>query len=63
MTYGTTKDFLETTPGNTVSYEHVAKLLFTLFQEYNIKKIGFDRWNFKHDSCFSVAGQRCVSPG
>ena len=44
------KGFLETTPGNTVSYEHVAKLLFELFQEYNIRKIGFDRWNFKHDA-------------
>jgi len=42
------KGHLETTPGKTVSYEHVAKLLFTIFQEYNIKKIGFDRWNFKH---------------
>jgi len=40
--------FLETTPGKTVSYEHVAKLLFKLLEEYNIKKIGFDRWNFKH---------------
>lgn len=40
--------FLETTPGNTISYEHVAKLLFKIFQEYNIKKIGFDRWNFVH---------------
>jgi phage terminase large subunit-like protein len=42
------KGFLETTPGNTVSYEYVAKLLFGMFQEYNIRKIGFDRWNFKH---------------
>jgi phage terminase large subunit-like protein len=42
------KGFLETTPGNTVSYEHVAHLLHHLFREYNIRKIGFDRWNFKH---------------
>lgn len=42
------KGFLEATPGSTVSYEHVAKLLFRIFQEYNVRKIGFDRWNFKH---------------
>jgi len=42
------KGFLETTPGKTVSYEYVASLLFKLFNEYNIRKIGFDRWNFKH---------------
>jgi len=40
--------YLETTPGTTVSYEYVAKLLFVMFSEFNIKKIGFDRWNFKH---------------
>jgi phage terminase large subunit-like protein len=40
--------FLETTPGNSVSYEYVAKWVFHLFEIYNIKKIGFDRWNMKH---------------
>jgi phage terminase large subunit-like protein len=40
--------FLQTTPGNTVSYEYVAHHLRKLFAEYNIRKLAFDRWNFKH---------------
>lgn len=40
--------FLETTPGKTVDYEFVAKNLYDDFQKYNILKIAFDRWNWKH---------------
>jgi len=40
--------FLETTAGNTISYEFVAKLLFEICGKYNVRKIGFDRWNMKH---------------
>jgi phage terminase large subunit-like protein len=40
--------FLETTEGNTISYEYVAKWLFHLYEIYDIRKIGFDRWNMKH---------------
>lgn len=40
--------FLEVTPGPTVDYEYVAKHLFKLFGEYEIEKLGFDRWNMKH---------------
>jgi phage terminase large subunit-like protein len=40
--------YLQTTPGNTVSYEHVANHLRTLFNQYSILKLGFDRWNFRH---------------
>src|SRR5215471_16663404 len=40
--------YLETTPGRTVSYEHVAEHLRGLFRHYNIAKIGFDRWNMRH---------------
>jgi phage terminase large subunit-like protein len=40
--------FLQTTPGPTVDYEYVAKHLFKLFEEYDIAKLGFDRWNMKH---------------
>ena len=40
--------FLQTTPGPTVSYEYVAGEIHKTFQEYNIAKIGFDRWNMKH---------------
>jgi phage terminase large subunit-like protein len=41
--------FLRTTPGNSVSYEYVAKYLKThVFDKYNVKKIAFDRWNMRH---------------
>jgi phage terminase large subunit-like protein len=39
---------LQTTPGRTVSYEYVANHLRRLFDRYNIAKIGFDRWNYRH---------------
>jgi len=42
------KGFLQTTPGNTISYEYVAQVLRDDFKKYNISKLGFDRWNFKH---------------
>ena len=40
--------FLQTTEGNTIKYEHVAKLLRDLFTKYNIRKLAFDRWNMGH---------------
>lgn len=40
--------FLQTTPGQTVSYEFVADYLRKLFDQYSIMKLGFDRWNMKH---------------
>lgn len=39
---------LETIPGKSIDYEYVAKKLWQYFQEYNIRKIAFDRWNFNH---------------
>ena len=39
---------LQVTPGKTVSYEYVAHHLRRLFQRYNIQKLAFDRWNFRH---------------
>jgi phage terminase large subunit-like protein len=42
------RGYLQTTPGRTVSYEHVAEHLRGLFRHYNIAKIGFDRWNMRH---------------
>ena len=42
------KGFLETTEGNTIKYEDVAKILRDLFNRYNIRKLGFDRWNMSH---------------
>ena len=40
--------FLEATPGSTVDYEFVAAFLFEASQRYDIRKIAFDRWNFRH---------------
>jgi phage terminase large subunit-like protein len=42
------RGYLETTPGKTVSYEYVANRLRELFARYDVAKIGFDRWNFRH---------------
>ena len=39
---------LSTTPGASVSYEYVAQFLRAQFNEYNIRKLAFDRWNFVH---------------
>jgi phage terminase large subunit-like protein len=40
--------WLTTTPGKSVEYEHVAHQLVHLLSHYDVKKIGFDRWNMKH---------------
>jgi phage terminase large subunit-like protein len=40
--------FLKTTRGPTVEYEFVAEYLRGLFDELDIRKIGFDRWNWRH---------------
>ncbi|MBX5234115.1 terminase large subunit [Rhizobium sp. NLR4a] len=40
--------FLETTPGPTVDYEFVAHHLRGLFDRLDIRKIAFDRWNWRH---------------
>jgi phage terminase large subunit-like protein len=37
--------FLHTTPGRAVQYEHVAFYLRSVFDIYDIRKIGFDKWN------------------
>lgn len=39
---------LNTTPGRTVDYEFVASSLWADAQRMDIKKIAFDRWNFRH---------------
>lgn len=39
---------LRTTPGKTVDYEFVAATLYTDCQEMDVRKIAFDRWNFRH---------------
>jgi phage terminase large subunit-like protein len=49
--------FLKSTPGSTVDYEYVAAFLFETAQRYDLRKVGFDRWNYKHlKPCLSRAG-------
>ncbi|MEH6721043.1 MAG: terminase TerL endonuclease subunit [Aurantimonas endophytica] len=40
--------FLRTTPGRTVDYEFVAATLWQDCQDMDVRKIAFDRWNWKH---------------
>lgn len=39
---------LQTTPGRSVEYEYVARVIAELFQSRDIRKIAFDRYNMKH---------------
>jgi len=39
---------LQAAPGKSVDYEFVATFLREQFETYDIRKIAFDRWNFKH---------------
>lgn len=39
---------LQTTPGRTVDYEFVAGFLADFCARRNVRKIGFDRWNWRH---------------
>lgn len=39
---------LRTTPGKTVDYEFVAATLYTDCERGDVRKIAFDRWNWKH---------------
>lgn len=40
--------YLETTPGRSIEYEWVAHHLRELFERYDIRKLAFDRWNWRH---------------
>jgi phage terminase large subunit-like protein len=40
--------YLQTTPGRSISYEFVASYLRDVFHRYDVRKLAFDRWNFKH---------------
>jgi phage terminase large subunit-like protein len=42
------KGFIHLTPGASVQYDFVAHELVKIFERYNIRKIAFDRWNFRH---------------
>lgn len=40
--------WLQTTPGPTVEYEFVAAYLYNLCEAQDVRKIAFDRWNWRH---------------
>jgi phage terminase large subunit-like protein len=40
--------WIETTPGKTVDYEYVADHLAALCDRLDVRKIAFDRWNWRH---------------
>lgn len=42
------KGFLRTTPGKTIEYEFVAAVLYQDCCDYDVRKIGFDRYNWRH---------------
>ena len=39
---------LITTPGKSIEYEYVAEHLRSMFDELDVRKVAFDRWNFRH---------------
>ena len=39
---------LLTAPGKSIDYEYIADYLIEVFEQYDIEKLAFDRWNFKH---------------
>ena len=40
--------WLSPTPGATVDYEYVAQHVFALCERLDVRKIAFDRWNWRH---------------
>lgn len=40
--------YLLTTPGRSITYEHIAGYLRVVFDELRIARIAFDRWNMRH---------------
>lgn len=42
------RGFLLTTPGRSVDYEYVAESLYADCQRMDVRKIAFDRWNWRH---------------
>ncbi|RWD33352.1 MAG: terminase [Mesorhizobium sp.] len=39
---------LATTPGPTVDYEYIADVIADVFDRHDVRKIAFDRWNWRH---------------
>jgi phage terminase large subunit-like protein len=42
------KGHLQTAPGRSIEYEYVAEYLRGVFDRYEVNKIAFDRWGWKH---------------
>jgi phage terminase large subunit-like protein len=40
--------YLQAAPGKSVDYEFVAAYLQDAFRRYDIRKLAFDRWSFRH---------------
>jgi len=40
--------WLSATPGKTVDYKFVAEHLWVLYNEVDLRKVAFDRWNWRH---------------
>jgi phage terminase large subunit-like protein len=40
--------YLETAPGSAIDYEYVAEYLRGTFDQFDVHKIAFDRWGFRH---------------
>lgn len=39
---------LQTTPGKSIEYEYVAEHLRGVFDRFDVRAVGFDRWNMRH---------------
>ena len=39
---------IQTTPGSSVEYEWVAHYIASMFERMDIRKVAFDRWNWRH---------------
>jgi phage terminase large subunit-like protein len=49
--------FLTAAPGRSVDYDYVSTFLFGEFKRLDVRKLAFDRWNFKHlKPCLLRAG-------
>jgi phage terminase large subunit-like protein len=47
---------IETVEGSSIGYDKVAPRVLEILSQHNIRKIAFDRWNFKHFRPWIVAG-------
>jgi phage terminase large subunit-like protein len=42
------QNYLIAAPGNSIDYEYVAEFLRGVFDQFDVRKIAFDRWGFRH---------------